>query len=255
MTILAGGMALHGIVQDLLQAIEAELPDALAQRQVPRRQSLVTSPSTELSQTSVGWQGRAAAAVVALTEVIFGASPAWQAMSARAVTKPAADGSSSSSGSDSNTGSSVTPHDFAHTRSREAATGETHIANGVRQVSNDQNSAAMQQQHQQHQQRQQKQQQQDTDVSQFLALERMIEQAIDVFSSAGVWQLPTHLDPDAANTDDAILTPQVIYHSAFLKTKLHLCSGILSSPQDVFAQKYQESTVQLCLQTMPFCTV
>ncbi len=72
----AGDTALRALVDGLLRGLQAAAPapapaSAPARRGVAAAVALATAPDPD-------WQLRAAAAVVATTEVLFGASPAWQ---------------------------------------------------------------------------------------------------------------------------------------------------------------------------------
>jgi len=180
----AGGAVLHGIVQDLLQVFEAQTPPQNTQSPASSR------PHTALSaqaRPSIAWQGRAAAAVVALTEVLYGASPAWQPAQAHI------------SGSPASSDDSRRQHNGGRTRSTTASgdeavgnAGQEGIRNGEEAGHHGNESAS--------------------DVGASVhgdgALEQLVVQVLGDFSSADVWQLPTHVEPDALPVRTA-LTPQV----------------------------------------------
>ncbi|KAL0037252.1 hypothetical protein WJX79_008456 [Trebouxia sp. C0005] len=157
-TISAGGAVLHGIVQDLLQVFEAQMPPQNTQSQAS---SSHTALGTE-AQPSIAWQGRAAAAVVALTEVLYGASPAWQPAQAPI---------------------SGSPTSSDDSRRRHNGGGSTSSSTAAVHGSG--------------------------------PLEQLVVQVLGDFSSADVWQLPTHVEPDASPEGSA-LTPQALGENAVL---------------------------------------
>ena len=227
----AGGMALHGIVQDLLQAFEAEVPPHLAQHQ-DRRSQLHITPTQP--KAKVGWQGRAAASVVALTEVLYGASPAWQAAHGHSLIRTAATDSKPSTRHGAAAAHDLSPSNSASEHSEPNDSLSTHAANGSSPASHDsmrdsslsssvgsrtssrgspqgelvsdsldghsplkESDATGQQQLS------------GTLKQQRKDLERLVEQAVDSFGNSGAWQVPTHADPDAAQDGIGPLTPQV----------------------------------------------
>ena len=179
----AGGAALHGIVQDLLQAFEAEVPPHLSQANSGRHHTAVTIQT----HPKPGWQGKAAAAVIALTELLYGAS----------LSHP-----SSNSITHSSDGHQGLRHNHRNgDLPSDKASGTQ--ANSAEDCGNTQAGRLQQQQ-------------QEVPASSASgagrdngALEQLVAQVLDDFGSAGVWQLPTHVDPDAAMGASGPLTPQV----------------------------------------------
>ena len=187
--VLAGGAALHGIVQDLLQAFEAEVPPHLSQANSGRHHTAVTIQTHPKS----GWQGKAAAAVIALTELLYGASSVWQCT----LSHPS--GNSITHSSDSHQG--LRHNDLNGNLPSDKASGTQ--ANSAEDCGNTQAGRLQQQQ-------------QEVPASSASdagrdngALEQLVAQVLDDFGSAGVWQLPTHVDADAAIGASGPLTPQV----------------------------------------------
>lgn len=212
----AGNAVLQGLAQDLLQLFEAQVPSQLAHTRLPIRGNHTadqTRPETE------GWQGKAAAAVVALTELVYGASSAWhgtqqdQSMardrnqmcqSSEADTSTAAFGDLAASQSNESSSSSL-GHSIPNINHRSQTSTNQHKSN---KVSSDSSSST---------------ERQETDLSGRRSgqigsaavhadagvLEQTVVQALDAFSSVGVWSLATHVDPDASVPATGPLTPQV----------------------------------------------
>ncbi|KAL0049229.1 hypothetical protein WJX82_009193 [Trebouxia sp. C0006] len=189
--ISAGGAVLHGIVQDLLQVFEAQTPPQNTQSPASSR------PHTALSaqaRPSIAWQGRAAAAVVALTEVLYGASPAWQPAQAHISGCPASPDDSRRQHNGGRTRSTTASGDEAVGNARQEG-----IRNGEEAGHHGNESAS--------------------DVGASVhgdgTLEQLVVQVLGDFSSADVWQLPTHVEPDALPVRTA-LTPQALGENAVL---------------------------------------
>ena len=180
----AGCAALHALVQDLVQLFEAQVPPHLAQAPAPRS---ITAASAR-SQPEPGWQGNAASAVVVLTEVLYGASSAWQPTHPKSLRPPTPPHSNHSFNGP------ITDDDNLHKgQDPSSSTGQEHNMDGA-----------------------------DSKVQSGLpasgggaglgvagVLEQLVIQVLDDFSRAGVWQLPTHVNPDAAQDTCLTLTPQV----------------------------------------------
>ena len=181
----AGGAVLHGIVQDLLQVFEAQMPPQNTQSQASSRRH--TALGTE-AQPSIAWQGRAAAAVVALTEVLYGASPAWQPAQAPI------------SGSPTSSDDSRRRHNGGGSTSSSTAAGDEAVSDAAQQGSRNGENA----------ERHGLEPASDVGASVHGSgpLEQLVVQVLGDFSSADVWQLPTHVEPDASPEGSA-LTPQV----------------------------------------------
>jgi len=177
----AGGAALHGVVQHLLQAFEAHVPPHSAYREPSRNPTVLSRHAPP----SVGWQRRAAAAVVTLTEVLYGASSAWQSPQAR----PLHDFPSHIKGSNR-------PNSNSDSAGQGMAA--ENQSDSVRQK-DDRDVAGSQHQADVH----------EAAGSACGMLEGLVVQVLNDFSRAGVWQLPTHLDIDAAVDASTPLTPQV----------------------------------------------
>ncbi|DBA68248.1 TPA: hypothetical protein ACH3X2_013864 [Trebouxia sp. C0005] len=190
-TISAGGAVLHGIVQDLLQVFEAQMPPQNTQSQAS---SSHTALGTE-AQPSIAWQGRAAAAVVALTEVLYGASPAWQPAQAPI------------SGSPTSSDDSRRRHNGGGSTSSSTAAGDEAVSDAAQQGSRNGENA----------ERHGLEPASDVGASVHGSgpLEQLVVQVLGDFSSADVWQLPTHVEPDASPEGSA-LTPQALGENAVL---------------------------------------
>ena len=200
----AGSAVLHGITQALLQIFEAQVP-----AQSPGRH--INSSDLDMP-ASAGWQGKAASAVVALAEVIFGASASWQGTQQQQQQQGTPDFSSQPSQHDSSTtatqaatsSDSGTAHAGSDGREPLHSLSRSHPAD-----------AAV-----------------HTDHG---VLEPIVVQALDDFSNAGVWSLATHIDPDATPPGNTPLTPQVyimyrlplhaLHLVATLVLALHTCSA------------------------------
>lgn len=175
-----------------------------------------TALSTE-AQSSIAWQGRAAAAVVALTEVLYGASPAWQPAQAQI------------SGSPTSSDDSRRRHNGARTCSTGATGGKTcsTTANGGKTCSTTASGnricsttaagdeavgGAGQEGSRNGEEAGHHGNEPASDVGASLhgdgALEQLVVQVLGDFSNADVWQLPTHVEPDAS-PGGTTLTPQV----------------------------------------------
>ncbi len=165
-----------------------------------------TALSTE-AQSSIAWQGRAAAAVVALTEVLYGASPAWQPAQAQI------------SGSPTSSDDSRRRHNGARTCSTKATGGKTcsTTASGNRICSttaagDEAVGGAGQEGSRNGEEAGHHGNEPASDVGASLhgdgALEQLVVQVLGDFSNADVWQLPTHVEPDAS-PGGTTLTPQV----------------------------------------------
>ncbi|DBA77508.1 hypothetical protein WJX77_009976 [Trebouxia sp. C0004] len=189
--ITLGGAVLHGIVQDLLQVFEAQMPRQNTQSQATSRRD--TAPGTE-ARPSIAWQGRAAAAVVALTEVLYGASPAWQPAQAQISGNPT---SPDSSRRQRNSGRACST----------SAAGDEAIGDAGQQGSRNGEDAG----------RHGSESASDVGASVHGggALEQLVVQVLGDFSSADVWQMRTHVEPDALPGQNA-LTPQALGENAVL---------------------------------------
>jgi len=198
-------------VQDLLQVFEAQTPPQNTQSQASSRRH--TALSTE-ARPSIAWQGRAAAAVVALTEVLYGASPAWQPAQAQISSNPTSSDDSRRRRNGGRTCS--TTANGGRTCSTTANGGKTcsstaagdEALSGARQqgVSNGEEAG-----------RHGNESASDVGASVHGdgALEQLVVHVLGDFSSADVWQLPTHVEPDASPGGTA-LTPQVSIISPYL---------------------------------------
>ena len=184
LTVSAGGAVLHGIVQDLLQVFEAQTPPQNTQSQASN--TYHTALGTE-ARPSTAWQGRAAAAVVALTEVLYGASPAWKPAQAQISSSP------------TTSDNSRRRHNGGRTCSTTAA-GDEAVDDAGQEGSRDGEDAG----------RHGNEPAPDVRASVHggRVLEQLVVQVLGDFSSADVWQVPTHVEPDASPGGTA-LTPQV----------------------------------------------
>ena len=177
----AGSAVLRGVTQDLLQIFEAEVPAQAAERQPPRRQTTSSDPDRPASP---GWQGKAAAAVVALAEVLFGASALWQGTQQEQQQQQKKRDTSSqysqldSSFSTTTAGDPMTAHASTDGKKSPHSLPSSDLADAAAHT--------------------------DSNV-----LEPLVVQALDDFSNAGVWFLATHLDSDAAVPGSTPLTPEV----------------------------------------------
>ena len=175
-------------MQDLLHVLEAQVPPHLAHSQLNSRRPAAVEKQT---QASIGWQGRAAAAVVALTEILYGASPAWQPAHTQTSISSVPHGSFSPRQNGNNTDQG-NPSMAANDESANAQQ-KLNFGNSRHQPDVPASSA-------------------DAPAASDRVLERLVVQVVDDFSSAGIWRLPTHADPDGP-LDTAAgatpLTPQV----------------------------------------------
>ena len=190
----AGNAVLRRVVQHLLQIFEAQVPARAAERQPPRRQISNSDPDMPASP---GWQGRAASAVVALAEIMFGASALWQGMQQQ---QQQQQGEASTCSQHSQLNSSLTATTATTSTTTAGDLMTAHVSTDGkksphRPPSSDLADAAV-----------------HTDSN---LLEALVVQALDDFSSAGAWSLATHLDPDAAGPGQTPLTPQVRCVSIF----------------------------------------
>jgi hypothetical protein len=212
---------LHGIVQDLLQVFEAQTPPQHTQSQASSRRH--TALSTE-ARPSIAWQGRAAAAVVALTEVLYGASPAWQPAQAQISSSPTSPDDSRRRRNGGRTCS--TTANGAKTCSTIANGGRTcsRTANGGKTcpstaAGDEAVGGAGQEGSRTGEEAGRHGSESASDVGASVhgdgALEQLVVQVLGDFSSADVWQLPTHVEPDASPGGTA-LTPQVSIISPYL---------------------------------------
>lgn len=212
----AGGAALHGLVQDLLHVLEAQVPPHLAHSQLNSRRHAAVGKQT---QASIGWQGRAAAAVVALTEVLYGASPAWQPAHTQNSTNPYPHGNSSlrPNGVSADQGNlGMAANDQSDNVQQKWNIGNTGHqpdmpASGV-----------------------------GASAASDRVLERLVVQVVDDFCSAGIWRLPTHADPDGPLDTAAGATPLMPQVSC-LATALEvaLCMVASISPHPCFTSSGQ----------------
>lgn len=182
---------MHGIVQDLLQVFEAQTPPQNTQSQASSRRH--TALGTE-AQPSIAWQGRAAAAVVALTEVLYGASPAWQPAQAQINGNSTSSDNSRRRRNGGGTCSATAAGDEAVSGARQEGSrnGEEAGRHGNEPASDA-----------------------GAPVHDDEALEQLVVQVLSDFSSADVWQMPTHVEPDAL-PGGTTLTPQVSTISTWL---------------------------------------
>lgn len=215
----AGGAVLHGIVQDLLQIFEAQTPPQNTQSPASSRRH--TALGTE-ARPSIAWQGRATAAVVALTEVLYGASPVWQPAQAQIGSNPTSSGDSRRRRNGGRTCSTTAAGDEAVSDAgQEGGTdGEDAGRHGNESAS---------------------------DVGASVhgdgALEQLVVQVLGDFSSADVWQMPTHVEPDASPGGTA-LTPQVSIKSTCLLNSMGVTSASLLC---AVSQNYGAATLLLTL--------
>lgn len=207
--IAAGGTALADIVQEVLQLFQAQLPPHLSHA---ADGNLAVSSQ---GRASLGWQCKAASAVMVLSEVLFGASAAWD------TAQPAGN----------------TPHPQQHESHRQ------HVSPEPQQPSHQQSSSSHQQPSSSHissrQQASSSQphggnQAQHTHTSQqpkashpqgpadpagsgeaarlrqaaHAELEGLVAKALEDFSSSGVWRLVTHQELDMNASQTPLLTPQ-----------------------------------------------
>ena len=254
--VCAGSAVLQGLVQDLLQVFEAQVPSQLAHTQpsVRRKHSAdQTIPATQ------GWQGRAAAAVVALTELVYGASSAWHGtqqgqsiakgntqscQSEEANTPTAAFGDLAASQSKEPSSPSV-EHSMPDTNHHSKPGTIQHMSNDVSSSSSSSSGK----------------ERQGTDLRSSWSwqtgssavhgdtgvLEQIVKQALDEFSSVGVWALATHVDPDAAVSTSGPLTPQVCLsqHPCNGMQPLHLTFSIF--PRETSWASNQPACIELLL--------
>ena len=183
-----GGAVLRKVTQDLLHVFEASVPFQAAERQPPRRQ--ISKSDLDLP-ASPGWQGKAASAVIALAEVMFGASASWQGMQQQQQGK-LSNCSQHSQVNSSFTATTATTSTITDGDPTTAQTSTDGKSLPRRPPGSDLADAAI-----------------HIDSS---VLEPLVVQALDDFSNAGVWSLATHLDPDAAVSNSIPLTPQVHFH-------------------------------------------
>ena len=184
----AGSAVLRRVTQDLLQTFEAQVPAQPAER--PGRRISSWDPDMPASP---GWQGKAASAVVVLAEVMFGASVSWQGTQQQQQQQQQKKSDTSGQHSQLNTSLTATTASNSTSTAAHASTDGKELAHNL--PSSDLADAAIR-----------------TDCS---VLEPFVVQALDDFSNAGVWSLPTHLDPDAAVPGNVPLTLQVCRVTSF----------------------------------------
>ena len=196
----AGSAVLHGITQALVQIFEAQVP-AQATKGQPSGRHINSSDLDMLA--SAGWQGKAASAVVALAEVVFGASASWQ-------------GAQQQQGGHLDFSRQHSQYDSSFTANQEATTSADPItahadSNGRESLHSAPTSRPA-----------------DLDSG---VLEPIVVQVLDDFSNAGVWSLATHMDPDATMPGNTLLTPQVyIMYRLSLHASGPCCCARLGPP-------------------------
>ena len=178
----AGSAVLRGVTQDLLQIFEAQVPAQAAERQAPGRQTTSSDPDMP---ASAGWQGKAASTVVALAEVMFGASASWQGTQQQQQGKP-------DTSIQLNSSFTATTATTSTTTAGDPSTAHTSTDGKKSPHSPPSSDLADAAAH--------------TDSN---FLEPLVVQALDDFSNSGVWSLATHLDLDAAVPGNTPFTPQV----------------------------------------------
>lgn len=194
----AASAVLQGVTQALLQIFEAQVPAQAAERQSPGRH---ISGSDLGMPASAGWQGKAASAVVALAEVVFGASASWQGTQQQQQqqqgTPDFSQRDSPSTATQAATTSAVpmTAHAGSDGREPLHSPPRSHPADVAIHVDHN-------------------------------LLEPLVVQALDDISNAGVWSLATHIDPDATPPGNTPLTPQVyimhrLTHRVQINTGMH----------------------------------
>ena len=194
----AGGAALSDVVHELLHLFQTQVPSQLAQPTRPtQKQALAVWGGPD-----AGWQCKAASAVIALCEVLYGCSSAGHLGAPSQQPIPA-------------------PLPGLHQQQPQHAKPHEHNPCSIRQqTSTTQHHTTRHNNPQQHpaqfqqtapQPRQQihhlrvSDHQLPHNVYANAELEQLIAKVLEEFSSAGVWSLPTHQDPDLQNTT---LTPQ-----------------------------------------------
>ncbi|KAL3144083.1 hypothetical protein ABBQ32_003877 [Trebouxia sp. C0010 RCD-2024] len=225
---------LHGITQDLLDMFQAEVPAQAANGQPPPGRPTSSSQPEQDPTANPGWQGKAASAVVALTEVVFGASASWQGtqqqqqrqqqQQQQQQQQPKPDSSQHSHNSTAEATAATTPEVLLP-----AAAACCDITPQHTRPSSDsaQPSLAPTAQHGSHSLKNSREACDVCDESASSAakapvhmdsgvLELIVVQALAGFSDAGVWSLATHLDADAAGPGNDHLTPQVLGENAVL---------------------------------------
>ena len=211
----AGTAVLRGVVQDLLELFQAQLPSQLMLRPAPARQDSKLMQGSQ--QAAAGWQGRAASAVVALTEVMYGASASWQ--DTQQSTTSGLDQSPHSAGTSlpvseqdretskphqcstakaSPTGPTINSHSVAKKSSSSSGSrNSSSCVDGSSRQDDDIHTSSPNQS-------------ENADGHGLTQqLEQIVLQVLDDFSCGGVWALATHVDSDAAVPATASLTPQV----------------------------------------------
>lgn len=248
----AGSAVLHGITQHLLQIFEAQVPAQAAQNSPYSGSRISSRGSEQNAAASPGWQGKAASAVVALSEVVFGASSAWQGMRQQHSQQKNSQQQNSQQHRQQQQQQhhQQTPHiSSVHSdkgKDQAAAAAATEDLVPAPAGGNDSSSQRTQPSSQpaepsiaptaQQGGRSWSGSRQTCDVHNNSgssaaqtalhddsgALEPIVVQALDEFSNAGVWSLATHLDADAAVPGNDSLTPQV--HQCALLALVRSCT-------------------------------
>lgn len=193
----AGGAALSDVAHELLHLFQDQVPSQLAQPTHPtQKQALAVRGGPD-----AGWQCKAASAVIVLCEVLYGCSCAGRlgAPSQQPIPAPL-------SGLHQQQPQHAKPHEHNPCTRQQTSTIQHHTTqhNTPQQHPTQSQETACQPQQQVHHVRIF-----DHQLPQIVynnaELEQLIAKALEEFSSAGVWSLPTHQDTDLQNT---VLTPQ-----------------------------------------------